>query len=146
MGLMIVDSDGNYLISEASPDLLWVPIVEKFDPEGNLLQQFGDESGPGSFGRARSSNYHDQPVGIAVDAAGNVYIAEIGTNPRIVVFSPEGAYLTEFGNAGSATVAFDFPVDVALDDQGNLYVTDLVQNRLIKLRLPDSLAPATPTP
>jgi tripartite motif-containing protein 71 len=143
VNLMAIDGDRNIFVAEAYDDPSLSPIVEKFDPEGNLLQQFGDDSGPGSFGRAMSGQYNDQPVGIAVDAAGNVYITEIGTNPRIVVFSPDGSYLMEIGT-GSSKVVFEFPFDVALDDQGNIYVTDLVQNRLVKLRLPESLAPATP--
>ena len=94
----------------------------------------------------KGGEFNDQPVGVTVDAAGNVYVTEIGTNPRIVVFSAEGDFLMEFGGAGSSTIAFDFPLDVAADGQGNIYVTDLFQNRLVKLRLPQSLAPATPTP
>jgi outer membrane protein assembly factor BamB len=144
MTLMIIDGDGNFLVAEASVNLSLPRLVEKFDAEGNLLQQFGDGSGPGSFGRTIGVPYDDQPVGIGIDAAGNVYVTEIGTNPRLVIFSPDGDYLMEIGGAGSATVTFDLPVDVLLDDQGNVYVTDAVQNRLVKLRLPVSLA--TPTP
>ncbi len=51
---MTVDGDGNIYIVEAyydEPTL--APVVGKYDPEGNLLQQFGDASGPGSFGRTQ---------------------------------------------------------------------------------------------
>ena len=145
--LMAVIGDGVIYIGEACDDPALPHIVEKFDPAGNSLQQFGDSSGPGSFskGEGQVGQYNDQPVSVAVDSAGNVYVTEIGTNPRVVVFSADGTYLMEIGAAGSATVTFDFPGDVLLDDQGNVYVTDLDQNRLVKLRLPQSLAPATPT-
>jgi hypothetical protein len=62
-------------------------------------------------------------------------------NPRILVFTPDGEYLTEFGGPGSPV---QLPGDVVLDGQGNLYVTDGSQDRLVKLRLPESLA--TPAP
>jgi tripartite motif-containing protein 71 len=140
--LMAIDGDGNIFVAEAYDNPSFAPVVEKFDPDGNLLQQFGDASGPGSFGRGMEGEYNDQPSGVAVDATGNVYVTEIGANPRIVVFSPEGDFLMEFGGKDSSTVTFDLPLDIALDDQGNLYVTDLVQNRLVKLSLPESLTPA----
>ena len=133
--LMIIDGDGNYFLAQCGGCPSGSPgpmVLEKFDSEGNLLQQFGLESGPGAF--------RDQPVGIAIDAAGNVYVTEIGAGARIVVFSPDGDYLMDFGSAGS-TVEFTLPLDVALDAQGDIYVTDLEQNRLVKLRLVPPLSP-----
>jgi outer membrane protein assembly factor BamB len=132
---MAIDGDGNFYVlqfDQAGPAL-----VEKFDPEGNLLLQFGLESGPGKL--------LGQPLGIGLDATGNVYVTEIEPG-RVVVYSPEGEYLMDFAAAGDATVEIPFPFDVAVDSQGDAYVTDLSQSRLVKLRLPQSLTPATPTP
>jgi len=87
----------------------------------------------------------DTPRGIAVDAGGNVYIADTlnncirkvdasghintiaGTN------STTGGYSGDSGNATSATL--DQPYDVALDSTGNLYIADLINNRLRKVNV-----------
>ena len=138
MNSMTFDAEGNYYVAELSEDVSRLRVVEKFDPQGNLLQQFGIEEGSGRLA--------SHPGGIAVDRAGNVYVVETGENPRVLVFAPDGEYLTEFGGPGSPTFALESPWDVALDGQGNVYVTDGAQNRLFKLSLPQTLVPATPTP
>ena len=129
---MTIDGDGNFYVLEfqfGGPALL-----EKFDPAGNLLLQFGQGPGPGAL--------LGQPLGIGLDAAGNVYVTEIEP-AQVVVYSPEGEYLTSFGAAGDTTIQLPFPFDVAVDAQGDVYVSDPSQNKLVKLRLPDSLFPAT---
>jgi DNA-binding beta-propeller fold protein YncE len=58
--------------------------VHRFAPDGRLLQSWGQPgSGPGQF---------QVPHGIAVDAAGTVYVAD-RENSRIQLFTPEGDYL-----------------------------------------------------
>jgi DNA-binding beta-propeller fold protein YncE len=133
MTSLAIDAQGNFYVAELTDDSLGLRIVEKFDPAGNLVQQYGQAPGPGKL--------VDHPFSVAVDAAGNVYVAEGEVNPRILVFTADGGYLTEFGGPGSPV---QLPGDVVLDGQGNLYVTDGSQNRLVKLRLPESLA--TPAP
>jgi outer membrane protein assembly factor BamB len=133
---MVIDGDGNFIVLEfvccAGP-----AVVETFDPEGNLLLQFGQESGPGTL--------LGQPLGLGLDGAGNIYLTEIEP-ARVVVFSPEGEFLMEFGADGDAAVVFPFPFDVAVDAQGDIYVTDPANNRLVKLHLNQPLAAATATP
>ena len=79
---------------------------------------------------ATSAQLHD-PFGVAVDSAGNLYIADFGNN-RIRKVS-NGVITTVAGNGtagfsgdnGSATSAQLYnPVGVALDSAGNLYIAD----------------------
>jgi outer membrane protein assembly factor BamB/sugar lactone lactonase YvrE len=137
MNGLALDADGYLYVSEVPPDTS-VPAIEKFDRDGNLVGTFGRDPGPGRF--------IDQPVSMAIDAAGNLFVTEIINNPRVVVFSPDGAYLTQFTAIGSSNADMELPFGVALDGAGSIYVTDANQNRLLKLRLAESLAPATPTP
>lgn len=69
--------------------------------------------------------------GAAVDAQGNVYVADM-SNGRIRKIAPDGTVSTFAGgttrglvNGPLATARFHSPTDVALDRQGNFYVTDL---------------------
>ena len=58
------------------------------------------------------------PYGVALDAAGNIYVADSG-NQRVQVFNSQGNFLFKF-----ASPAFDPPIGVALDASGNIFVTD----------------------
>jgi sugar lactone lactonase YvrE len=71
----------------------------------------------------------NQPYGIAVDGAGNIYVADTD-NSRVVkeVYS-NGTY-TQAGNAiGSG---LNFPTGVAVDGAGDVYIVDTDNNRVVK--------------
>ena len=74
----------------------------------------------------------NQPYGIAVDSAGNVYFSEYG-NSRVRKITPDGGITTVAGNGtygssgdgGQATKAqLAAPAGLALDTAGNLYIAD----------------------
>ena len=66
--------------------------VAKFDKDGNFVTQWGSTgSGNGQFAGVKS---------LAVDAQGNVYVADVG-NKRIQVFDGDGNFKSQFGNVGT---------------------------------------------
>ncbi len=65
----------------------------------------------------------NRPTGIAVDAEGNVYVAEY-YNYRIQKFDSSGTFLLTWGTRGSGDGEFNFPQNVALDLDGNVYVVE----------------------
>ena len=84
-----------------------------------------------------------QPYGVAVDSAGNLYVAdyinqvirkiESGTGNLSVVAGSDGASAFD-GDDGPATAAFlSGPSGVAVDSAGNLYIADYFNNRIRKV-------------
>ncbi|NJN65770.1 MAG: hypothetical protein HC884_03175 [Chloroflexaceae bacterium] len=66
---------------------------------------------------------------MAVDADGNVYLADTG-NKRIVVTDNEGNYLYQWGAEGSDAGKFNEPTGIAFDSGGNAYVADTWNGRV----------------
>jgi hypothetical protein len=71
------------------------------------------------------------PTGIAVDSAGNVYVAE-GNGNRFQKFDNNGTFLMKAGLLGDIPGGFVSPSGIAVDSAGNIYVTDNFTNRTSK--------------
>lgn len=96
---------------------------------------FGGDGGPATAAQLNS------PYGLAMDAAGNLYIADTGNN-RIRKVTASGTISTvagtgigDFaGDGGVATAAkLNFPIGAAFDSTGNLYIADQGNNRIRKV-------------
>jgi DNA-binding beta-propeller fold protein YncE len=70
-----------------------------------------------------------KPSGVAVDADGNLYVADM-LNARIEVFDAEGNFIRTFGKRGDGPGYFAMPKGVAIDADGHIWVTDPQQNRM----------------
>jgi DNA-binding beta-propeller fold protein YncE len=89
------------------------------------VEVFGEPgSGPGQF---------MEPLGIAADELGNVYVADTG-NDRIVALRYRGGdleFIREFLEPGPGAGMFEAPSQVALGRSGLVYVTDTGNDRLV---------------
>jgi uncharacterized protein (TIGR03663 family) len=82
----------------------------------------GYGTGPGQM------NY---PKGVAIDAAGDIYVAD-SYNHRVQVFDGNGVFLRQWGAAGAAPGQFQEPWGIAVDAQRNVYVADTWNHRIQK--------------
>src|SRR5439155_26793518 len=83
-------------------------------------------------GRGTGKGEFDSPSGIAVDASGNIVVADTN-NGRIEKFSPTGAFLITMGTKGSGHGQLGQPNGIAIDRAGNIYVAEASNHRVQKL-------------
>ncbi|MEN6342987.1 MAG: 6-bladed beta-propeller, partial [Methanospirillum sp.] len=120
-----VDTAGN--IYEGTRD---THQIVKRSPTGKVLARWGGD-GTGSEGSGAEDGQFNSISGIAVDAAGNVYVADAG-NYRIQKFSSDGTFLAKWGGYGSGDQQFGSPKGIAVDTAGNVYVADPGNARIQK--------------
>jgi sugar lactone lactonase YvrE len=69
-----------------------------------------------------------QPLGLAFDSAGNLYVSDVGLVPQVVrVFDSSGQEIRVIG----ADAEMNFPNGIAVDANGFVYVTDSNNGRLL---------------
>jgi sugar lactone lactonase YvrE len=127
-----VDTAGNLFIADT-----WNYRVRKVTPGGviSTVAGNGTQSYSGDGGAATSSQLYN-PSGVAVDAAGNLFIADQGNN-CVRAVTPGGVISTVAGNGtqgysgngGAATSSQLYnPSGVAVDAAGNLFIADQGNN------------------
>jgi DNA-binding beta-propeller fold protein YncE len=78
----------------------------------------------------------DSPMGIAVDASGNILVSDTN-NGRIEKFSPTGTFLSIIGTKGSGHGQLGEPNGIATDRSGNIYVAEVASNHRVQKLAPD---------
>jgi uncharacterized protein (TIGR03437 family) len=132
------DRAGNLFLSETYGNR-----VRRVSPDGTITTVAGNGIAgfSGDGGQATSAQLNG-PDGLALDADGNLYIAETYNN-RVRMVTPDGV-ITTIAGTGVAGFSGDdgpavnadlyFPWSVAVDQQGNVYVADTFNYRVRVLR------------
>ena len=121
-----VDSAGNVYVADAFNDE-----IREITPSGVVTTLAGSPGQTGSSNGTGSAASFYCPTGVAVDAAGNVYVADEG-NSDIREITPSGVVTTLAGSAGrygsndgtGSAASFYYPAGVAVDAAGDVYVAD----------------------
>jgi sugar lactone lactonase YvrE len=130
---LVTDSSGNVFVADYVNNR-----VRKITPAG-AVSTFAGTGVAGNVNGPGAQAKFDHPVGIAIDAAGNLYVAENATH-RIRKITKSGIVSNFAGSgvAGSAdgigTLAtFNSPSGLVVDSVGMLYVADRANNLVRKI-------------
>ena len=132
-----VDASGNLFIADTDNHR-----IRRVDPNGIITTVAGNGnrgySGDGGVATNASLNY---PQNVAVDAYGNLFIADTANNV-IRKVDPNGIITTVAGNGTGGfsgdgglaiSASLNEPYGVAVDDSGNLFIADLDNYRIRKV-------------
>jgi sugar lactone lactonase YvrE len=136
-GAVAFDSSGNLFVADTFGHRVF-----KVTPSGiaGVVAGTGTQNYGGDGGAATSAQLH-MPWGIALDAAGNLFIADSG-NHRIRKVTPSGIISTvagtgQYGYSGdggpAVSAQISEPWGMAVDGAGNLYFADTRNHRVRKV-------------
>jgi sugar lactone lactonase YvrE len=140
-----VDREGNiYVADDGNCAIRKIDVGANVSTAAGALGQSGPSDGPAASARFGSgtSVYDFGPRGMAIDAQGNIYIADAGNNsirkigPGNQVSTMAGSSQTDGTSDGTGAAArFYHPAGLTIDAAGDLYIAD-TDNQLIRRMTP----------
>jgi sugar lactone lactonase YvrE len=128
-----VDAGGNVVVADSENHR-----IRRVSPVGAVTTLAGSGSAVFADGVGAAASFNN-PYGLAVDAFGNVLVADLG-NQRIRKVTPGGVVSTLAGSSAvgftdgtGATALFSSPRGVTVDSSGTIFVADSENNRIRKL-------------
>ncbi|MGC3990877.1 MAG: hypothetical protein QM796_14605 [Chthoniobacteraceae bacterium] len=120
------DATGNLFVADTRNRT-----IRKVTPDGVVTTLAGQPAVAGAKDGSGQDALFSWPVGIAMDASGNLYVADT-LNYAVRKVSPNGVVTTFAGklrvpgerDGMGSDARFGFPVGVAVDPTGNIWVTD----------------------
>ena len=138
---LAVDSSGNLYVADSANNK-----IRTITSAGVVATLAGSGTGGWADGAGIAAEFNEQE-GVAVDASGNVYVADRQNN-RIRKITPVGAVSTLAGSGATgsddgsgAAATFNWPCSVAVDASGStIYVADTDNNLIRKITVSGGVA------
>ena len=111
--------------------------VRIFSPDGTLLDTLGEKGQPSDTGfvQGQTPVQHgggpfNRVTNVALDSAGDLYIADGYGNARVHKFSADGEHLFSWGEPGTGPGEFRLPHAIAIDEDDRVLVADRENSRI----------------
>jgi len=115
-----VDPQGNVWLVDAPGHVIY-----KMSPEMKEMMRLGTKGVSGT-----GPNTFNLPTDVAFAPNGDLYVTDGYGSARVVKYSRDGKYLSEWGRRGTGSAEFGLPHNLVIDAQGRVYVTDRDNQRI----------------
>ena len=119
------DPDHVWVVDGRSESGVCAEQVWKFTMDGELVMTLGEHGVPGN-----DESHFAGPTDLAFLPNGDFYVADGYKNGRVVKFSGDGEYLSEFGTRGREPGQFTQIHGIGLDAEGRIYTADRGNSRV----------------
>jgi large repetitive protein len=130
-----VDASGNVYVANSN-----IPAVEEILAVNGSIPATNPTV---NFLGGEYSNLFGSPTGVAVDASGNVYVADSANNAIYEILAVNGSIPPYDATINVLGSGFLYPSGVAVDASGNVYVADAGHNQVKEILAVNGSIPAT---
>src|SRR5579871_851315 len=132
---IVIDASNNMYIADLGNN-----VIRKINISTGTISTFAGTGAAGLDNGATANATFNEPYGMALDAAGNVYVTDILNNcirkitvstSTVSTFAGTGA--KGFSNGAAASATFNQPLGCIFDSGGNMYVSDTYNNVIRKI-------------
>jgi len=118
-------------------------VVHQFTKDGKLVMTLGNRDRPSDTGYRpgldiferiasikRAAPPFNQPTGVAISSAGDIFISDGYGNARVHKFSAEGKLLFSWGEPGAKPGQFRLPHNIWIDREDRIWISDRENSRV----------------
>ena len=131
LGGLAIDTTGTIYVADEDNGT-----IRKIARDGTVTTLAGKAGEPGLVDGVGADARFNAPVGMAIDASGNLYVGSWEVNPAIRKITPDGTVTTLAGSAGAggttdgvgSAARFRMPWMLTIDAHGVLWVIDVARD------------------